>query len=98
MLAQGSKLSYSYISPNYTVYTKTNNGNNDDENLVNLYEKKVHSWSFAILWQFDCHLKMSQFCTTLDATFTKQIISTRQTRSNNNNQKLNMDWKVVYCA
>lgn len=43
MLAQGSKLSYSYISPNYTVYTKTNNGNNDDENLVNLYEKKVHS-------------------------------------------------------
>lgn len=61
MLAQGSKLSYSYISPNYTVYTKTNNGNNDDENLVNLYEKKVHSWSFAILWQFDCHLKMSQF-------------------------------------
>ena len=61
MLAQGSKLSYSYISPNYTVYTKTNNGNNDDQNLVNLYKKKVHSWSFAILWQFDCHLRMSQF-------------------------------------
>lgn len=41
--------------------------------------------------------KCHNFCTTLDATFTKQIISTRQTRSNNNNQKLNMDWKVVYC-
>lgn len=40
MLAQGSKLSYSYISLNHSVYTKTTNGNNDDDNLVNLYEKK----------------------------------------------------------
>lgn len=45
MLAQGSKLSYSYISLNYTVYTKTNNGNNDNENVVNLYKKRcIHSF------------------------------------------------------
>lgn len=55
MLAQGSKLSYSYISPNYTVYTKTNNGNNDDENLVNLYEKR-------------CIHEVLLFCDSLIAT------------------------------
>lgn len=95
MLAQGSKLSYSYISLNHSVYTKTTNGNNDDDNLVNLYEKK------GAFMKFDdsliATLKCYNFCITLDATFTKQIISTRQTRSNNNNQKLHMDWKVVYC-
>ena len=46
MLAQGSKLSFSYISLNYTVYTKTNDGNYDNDNAVNLYKKKVHSFFF----------------------------------------------------
>lgn len=47
MLAQGSKLSYSYISLSYAVYAKTNNGNNDDDNVFNLYKKKrcIHSFS-----------------------------------------------------
>lgn len=47
MLAQGSKLSNSYISLSYAVYAKTNNGNNDDDNVFNLYKKKkVHSFFF----------------------------------------------------
>ena len=46
MLAQGSKLSYSYISLSYAVNAKTNNGNNDDDNVFNLYKKKrcIHSF------------------------------------------------------